>query len=187
MLSTRYPENPAVRIIAHEQRAIPKADIPVLQLSIHAGEEIDYHKLSQRLAPLRENGVLILGSGNVVHNLRHIDWKLKEKAFDWGEDFDAYVKEIMTTQPKDLQNVANHPAYSMAVPTPEHFLPLAYLAGLCVAAGRPAEMLVEGGTMGSVTMTSYTLGCDMLAHPAFDEAAASIPNPHEIPPEHTNI
>jgi 4,5-DOPA dioxygenase extradiol len=115
-------------------------------------------ELGARLAPLRERGVLILGSGNVVHNLGRIDFRRPEAAFDWGERFDAEVRSIMTGAPGDLPRVTKHPDYALSVPTNEHFLPLAYLAGLCVAASRPAHPFAQGCTMGSISMTSYALG-----------------------------
>lgn len=172
-------------VLAH---MFPAADIPVVQLSIHAGEDLAYHvDLGERLAPLRERGIFIVGSGNVVHNLRRIDWHSPDRAFDWAEDVDLEVKRIMTAQPDKLASVANHPAYRLAVPTPEHFLPLAYLAGLSRAAGRGADVLVEGGAMGSLTMTSYVLGCKPTAGmPAAGAGAAPLPDPADVPPEDTN-
>ncbi len=173
-------------VLAH---IFPEANIPVVQLSVHAGEELDYHlDLGARLAPLRERGVFIIGSGNVVHNLRQIDWRSPNTAYDWAQAFDRKVKDIMTTSPTELVAVTSESAYSLAVPTPEHFLPLAYLAGLAGAAGQNAEVLVEGGTMGSLTMTSFTLGCQLSkADGSAAGPAASIPSPAIVPPESTNI
>jgi len=172
-------------VLAH---VFPKADIPVVQLSVHAGEEIGYHfELGKRLAPLRERGIFILGSGNVVHNLRKIDWHRPDMAFDWANDFDAEVQRAMTTDPESLLKIASHRAYSMAVPTPEHFLPLVYLAGLSTAAGQASQVVVGGGTVGSLTMTSFILGCGGMTKPQAKEAAAAMPDPADIPPEHTNI
>ena len=142
-------------VLAH---VFPQADVPVVQLAIHAGRDLQYHlELGTRLAPLRERGIFILASGNVVHNLRRVAWDRPEAAFDWANEFDAAAKEIMTSDPMMLPRLLQHPAYALAVPTPEHFLPLAYLAGLCGAARQPARVLVEGGTLGALTMTSYTL------------------------------
>lgn len=110
------------------------------------------------LAPLRERGVFILGSGNVVHNLRRIDWSYGDRGFDWSERFDAHVRAVMTSDPAALASVEQHPDYRLAVPTAEHFLPLAYLAGLCTATGETARPFAEGRTLGSLSMTSYLLG-----------------------------
>ena len=171
-------------VLAH---VFPKADIPVVQLSIHGGQDIDYHlALGAALAPLRERGVLILGSGNVVHNLRRIDFRRPDLAFDWGERFDAEVKGIMTSSPARLAGVAAHPDYAPSVPTPEHFLPLAYLAGLCDAANQPATPFAEGCTMGSISMTSYVLGGAAPRARDDKEGAAPLPDPRVVPPDDTN-
>ena len=171
-------------VLAH---VFPRADLPVLQLSIHAGAPFEYHmELAAKLAPLRERGVFIVGSGNVVHNLRRIDWSHGDRGFDWAERFDAHVREVMTTRPAALADVRRHPDYALAVPTPEHFLPLAYLAGLCVAAGEAAQPFAEGCTLGSLSMTSYVLGA---APPGPRAAAAGEANtmPARTPPEQANI
>ena len=138
--------------------AFPKADIPVIQLSINALKPFDYHlELGARLAPLRERGILIAGSGNVVHNLRRMDRARPDAAFDWSKRFDEAVKEVMTSSPADLARMQAHQDYELAAPTPDHFIPLLYLAGLASAARRPTATLVEGYAMGSLSMTSYTL------------------------------
>lgn len=140
--------------------AFPKADIPVLQLSINAQQSFDYHlELGARLAPLREQGVLIVCSGNVVHNLRHIDRQQPDAAFDWNRRFDAATRDVMTQNPTQLADLQSHPDYKLAVPTDEHFIPLLYLAGLAKAAGETAQVLIEGYSMASLSMTSYTVGC----------------------------
>jgi 4,5-DOPA dioxygenase extradiol len=173
-------------VLAH---VFPKADVPVVQLSIHAGEELQYHlDLGAKLAALRERGIFMLGSGNVVHNLRRAAWDREDELFDWGQEFDAAVQETMTTDPPALARSEQHPAYDLAVPTPEHFLPLAYLAGLCGAAREPAQVLCEGGTLGSITMTSYVLGCRSLPKPlAADAAAGALAEQADVPPEHSNL
>lgn len=170
-------------VLAH---VFPAADIPVLQLSIHAAAPLAYHlELGARLAPLRERGIFIIGSGNVVHNLRRVDWAYGDRGFDWNERFDAQVRTIMTSDPAALAAVESHPDYPLAVPTAEHFLPLAYLAGLCTAAGEAAQPFAEGCALGSLSMTSYLLGMQPPAMRTGEEAAQSLPE--RVPAEQTNI
>ena len=139
--------------------AFPNADIPVVQLSIDATKSFEYHvDLGAKLAPLRERGVLIVGSGNVVHNLRRIDPSLPDAAFDWNQRFDDAATEILTNAPADVSKLENHPDFLRAAPTPDHFIPLLYLAGLAAAAGETADVLVDGYAFGSLSMTSYTVG-----------------------------
>jgi 4,5-DOPA dioxygenase extradiol len=138
--------------------AFPKAEMPVLQLSINETKAPEYHlELGERLAPLRERGVLVIGSGNIVHNLRTIDWKREDHGFDWAHRFDEAARETMTTRPDNVLELAQHPDYGRSAPTPDHFYPLLYLAGLASAAKRLPKVLVEGYTYGSVSMTSFTL------------------------------
>ena len=134
----------------------PKADVPVIQLSIDASKSFEEHiQLGAALAPLREQGVLILGSGNVVHNLGKLEWNKPDSGASWAHSFDDAVKEIMTTHPTNLPSVVNHEAYQLAVPTPEHFIPLLYIAGLAHAASKTATATLRGYAMGSLSMTSY--------------------------------
>jgi len=164
--------------------AFPDADIPVVQLSINATKPFaDHFELGAELAPLRERGVLIVGSGNIVHNLRRIDWSRPDDAFDWTRRFDDEVAEIMTSSPSELVGVGAHPDFDLAVPTPDHFLPAMYIAGLAAAAGETAHVLVDGYAMGSLSMVSYTLGCDDV-EPEGEGGAPPLP---DVPPEETNI
>lgn len=170
-------------VLAH---MYPAADIPVLQLSIHAGAPLAYHlELGARLAPLRERGVLVIGSGNVVHNLRRVNGSYGDRGFDWSERFDAHVKAIMTSNPAALSKVEVHADYALAVPTPEHFLPLAYLAGLCTEAGDAAQAFTVGCTLGSLSMSSYLLGMRPPMTPDGNDDTQSLPT--RVPPEQTNI
>ncbi len=172
-------------VLAH---MFPTADIPVLQLSLHAEEGAGYHvELGRCLAPLRERGILVLGSGNVVHNLRRMDRSLGDHAFDWATRFDDEVRRIMTTQPRDLPSVVEHPDFRLAVPTAEHFIPLLYLAGMCDAAGVPATAFAEGGAMGSLTMTSYGLGLPHAPEERGGGTGATLPDPAVVPPAQTNL
>ena len=136
----------------------PEANVPVLQLSINAELPFDYHfDLGTQLHQLREEGVFILASGNIVHNLRLIDWRSPGKGTDWAHRFDDATREIMTSDASRLGVTQSHGDYRMAVPTPDHFLPLAYLAGLASAAGAPTPTIIDGYEMGSLSMTSYEL------------------------------
>jgi 4,5-DOPA dioxygenase extradiol len=168
-------------VLAH---MYPQADIPVVQLSINALKPLDYHvDLGRRLAPLRDKGVLILGSGNVVHNLRRVQWNTPDAAFDWAERFDDAVVWQLATEPGAILDVTKHPDFALAVPTPDHFIPLLYIAGLAAEAGEPLEPLVRGYAMGSLSMTCYGVGTD--ARCKDGEGAAGVPE--GVPAEQTNI
>jgi 4,5-DOPA dioxygenase extradiol len=138
----------------------PAADIPVVQLSVDASKPLGYHMdLAARLAPLRGDGVLIVASGNVVHNLTMLEPSRPDGAFDWAGRFNTEVQRILTAgSPDDLRHLDGNPDYELAVPTPDHFLPLLYLGGLAQAAAEPAQVLIDGYAYGSLSMTSYTLG-----------------------------
>jgi len=136
----------------------PDADVPVVQLSVHAEKALDFHlDLGAALDPLRDEGVLIFCSGNVVHNLGMIDWGLPNKGSDWAIRFDDAARAVMTTDPGSLPSLLALPDFRAAVPTPEHFLPLAYLAGAARAEGSVARTFLEGCDMGSLSMTSYVV------------------------------
>ncbi len=143
-------------LLAH---MFPKADIPVLQLSIDARRPVDWHlELGGKLAPLRERGVLIVASGNVVHDLRALDWSRPEYGFDWARRFDEAAREVVVARPGEAAALASHADYARAAPTPDHFLPLLYFAGLAAADGGHPHVLVEGCAFGSISMTCYGLG-----------------------------
>ncbi len=139
--------------------AFPDATIPVVELSINAEKPLsDHFALGVRLAELRHRGVLIVGSGNIVHNLQAVDWQLSDAGFDWATRFDNDVAEILTSDPSSILRVCKHRDFAAAAPTPDHFIPMLYLAGLASAAGTTADVLVDGYTNGSLSMTSYTIG-----------------------------
>ena len=111
--------------------------MPVVQLSINALRPLDYHlELARRLAPLRDRGVMIVGSGNIVHNLRRLQWNQPDLAYRLGQRFDDAVAEQLARAPGDILKVAEHADYKLAVPTPDHFIPMLYLAGLAAAEAR---------------------------------------------------
>ena len=171
-------------VLAH---MFPGADVPVVQLSINALQPLDYHlDLGARLAPLREQGVLIVGSGNVVHNLRRIDWSQPSGGADWNLRFDDAAVHLMRDSPSDILRLAEHTDFDLAVPTPDHFIPLLYIAALAATADDTPDVLVDGPAYGSISMTSYTLAADC-PDPAGDGAAAQLPEEAVAPPEQANI
>lgn len=110
----------------------PEANIPVMQLSIYMGQPPEYHmKLGQELAKLREQGILIVGSGNIVHNLRRIEWKPDAKPHDWAVEFDEWSKEkILKRDFKAMQNdFLKSEAGRLSVPSMDHYYPLLYILG----------------------------------------------------------
>ena len=167
-------------VLAH---IYPEADIPVVQLSINALKPLDYHvELGRRLARLRDNGILVLGSGNVVHNLRRIQRDMPDSAFDWAERFDDSARDQLRSNPAEVLNLVDHPDYELAVPTPDHFIPLLYIAGIAAESGEHMEPFLKGYSMGSLSMTCYSVGADL--HCVETEGSAEIPE--GIPPEKTN-
>jgi len=165
----------------------PAADIPVIQLSINAVQPLDYHvELGAALAPLRDSGVLIVGSGNVVHNLGRIDPSKPEVGFEWARRFDDAARELMTGAPADIGRLGQHDDVELAVPTPDHFVPLLYIAGLAAASGETAEVLVDGLAMGSLSMISYTVGSGQVpSNGQFGHVSAPVLPP--VPAEETNM
>jgi 4,5-DOPA dioxygenase extradiol len=146
------------------RHAFPDADVPVVQLSINQFQPYDYHfALGARLAPLRRSGVLIVTSGNVVHNLAAMDPRLGEEGFDWARRFDEAARDRIAGDPAEVGSLTAHPDFDAAVPTPDHYIPYLYLAGL--AAESPADevgVLTDGCVAGSLSMSAYTLGLSAL-------------------------
>jgi 4,5-DOPA dioxygenase extradiol len=174
------------------RHAFPDADIPVVQLSINQFKDFGYHLgLGARLAPLRDRGVLIVASGNIVHNLAGISFEMASTGFDWAQRFDADARERMLTDPSGIARLDAHRDFASAVPTPDHFIPLLYLAGLAATAADGAappdgttRVLVDGCAYGSLSMTAYTLGLDVPAAAGTGPAAQA---PEGIPADGTNL
>ena len=167
--------------------AFPAADIPVVQLSLDARKPLDWHlRLGAKLAALRARGVLVVGSGNVVHNLRAIDWRQPDAGFDWARRFDEDARALMRERPDDIASLAGHRDYRMAVPTDEHFLPLLYLAGLAAEAGTATDVLVDGYALGSLSMTAFTLGMPPV-QPMPGAGAGAAPLATDLPAEAANV
>jgi 4,5-DOPA dioxygenase extradiol len=165
----------------------PDADVPVVQLSINALQPLEDHlDIGRRLAPLRDERILVVASGNVVHNLRRIDWHDPEGAADWARRFDEAANEQLREAPEDILRLVEHPDFDLAVPTPDHFIPILHLAGLAAAAGTAPDVLIQGYALGSLSMTCHALGCELLAAPdagAGPGAATS----SVAPPDQTNM
>ena len=141
------------------RHAFPYADVPVVQLAINYQEPLDAHfRLAAALAPLAGRGVVLAGSGNIVHNLGILDTTMQDEGADWAHRFNEAAIEILTTDPPRIVELVRHPDYDLAVPTPDHFLPAVYFAGFAAALGTTAEVLVDGYQYGSLSMTSLLAG-----------------------------
>jgi aromatic ring-opening dioxygenase catalytic subunit (LigB family) len=126
----------------------PQADIPVVQLSIDETQTPSFHhQIGERLALLREEGVLILGSGNIVHNLHAYAWgRHAPEPFDWAISFETRVRQLLLAG--DYKPLVNYEHQlgseaELAVPTPDHYLPLLYVAGTRISS-EPVAFPVEG-------------------------------------------
>ncbi len=171
-------------VLAH---VFPAADVPVVQLSLNSVQPLSYHfELAQQLAPLCQRGVLIMASGNVVHNLRGIDWNQPEGGFAWARRFDEAARSLMVEAPGDILKLREHADFASAVPTPDHFIPLLYVAGLAAAGGATPEVVVPGYAYGSLSMTCYTVQIPRAAVSG-DTAATAVLGPGIVPPDQTNI
>jgi 4,5-DOPA dioxygenase extradiol len=139
----------------------PKADIPVFQLSMDYSQGPEYHfSLAQALRRLREKGVLIMGSGNIVHNLGNLDWhNIDAKPFDWALEFDSIVKTQLDKG--DFQSLVNYRQFGktavMSVPSTDHYLPMLYVLGLADK-GEQLTYLFEGMQYGSISMRCFRIG-----------------------------
>ncbi|MEO6461744.1 MAG: 4,5-DOPA dioxygenase extradiol [Candidatus Eisenbacteria bacterium] len=140
---------------------LPAADVPVIQVSLDETQPPSFHfALGRRLRPLRDEGVLVLGSGNLVHNLHAYAWgRHPVEPFDWAVRFESFARErILADDPVSLVEYETQGADAvLAVPTPEHYLPLLAALGARHAA-EPATFPVEGIDGGSISMLSVRLG-----------------------------
>ena len=140
----------------------PEADIPVIQLSLDHYQPAQYHyDLATELSSLREKGVLIIGSGNMVHNLGMVNWeKIDEPGygFDWAIEANDKMKKFILAN--DYQSLIDYKlqdkAFNMAIPTPEHFLPLLYVLAL-KEENEKVSLFNDRAVGGSLTMTSLKI------------------------------
>ena len=137
----------------------PNANIPIVQLSIDKTKPFEYHyELGQQISFLREQGVLIMGSGNIVHNLKKISWQEDAPIHGWALEFDQWVKK--RAQERDFESLvkkaANTKAGQLSIPTPEHYLPLLYVLG---AGGKDGDLIfdIEEIQNASIAMRSFRL------------------------------
>jgi 4,5-DOPA dioxygenase extradiol len=139
----------------------PKADVPVVQLSIDETQPPSFHyEIGRRLAPLRDEGVLIAGSGNLVHNLHAYAWgRHVVEPFDWAVRFEQNVREMLRAGDHkplvDYENLGRDALLS--VPTPDHYLPLLYVLG-ARQEDEPVSFPVEGVDGGSISMLTVQAG-----------------------------
>lgn len=138
----------------------PAADVPVVQLSIDPGREPREHfELGLALRPLREEGVLVVGSGNVVHNLGRLDWGGTRPPHPWALEFDAWVKAKLLARDAEalLADPARMPGGAESVPTPDHWLPLAAVLG-AASGSDPVSFPYEGFEHASLSMRCVRWG-----------------------------
>lgn len=138
----------------------PKADVPVLQASLPSLEPKELLALGQSLAPLRDEGVLIIGSGFITHNLRAVDWDDKFPTPQWAAEFDQWTAEALLKKDVDvlLQYREKGPGVRMALPTHEHFVPLIVALGAALEDPKPPTFPIEGFWLGSLTRRSVQFG-----------------------------
>lgn len=141
----------------------PEANIPVIQMSINYNKGPNYHfELGQQIKSLREKGILIIGSGNMVHNLRMVDWKSINTAgsgYDWAIEADETMKKlILDGDHTPLINFRSQGRiFDLAIPTPEHYLPLLYTLGL-KDSDESVSLFNDNTLGGSLSMTSVKIG-----------------------------
>jgi 4,5-DOPA dioxygenase extradiol len=139
----------------------PDADVPVVQLSIDETKPAGWHyELAQKLAPLRDEDILVIGSGNLVHNLHTYAWgKQDAEPFDWALRFEETARELVTAG--DHRPLVNYESLGkdamLSAPTPDHYLPLIYVLAMRQA-GDDVSFPVEGFDGGSVSMTTVFIG-----------------------------
>jgi 4,5-DOPA dioxygenase extradiol len=138
----------------------PQANIPVIQMSLDYTQKPQFHyDLAKELVKLRDKGILIIGSGNMVHNLGILDWNKPDQGFDWAIEANLKFKKLIADN--DHQQLINYKnlgrEVELAVPTPEHYLPLLYALAL-KGASEKVSFFNDKSLMGSLSMTSVMIG-----------------------------
>lgn len=137
----------------------PSADVPIVQMSLDSSQPPSYHyALAKELNSLRRKGVLIVGSGNMVHNLRILDWGKPNEGYDWAQEANEKMKKHI--QDGDHFSLVNYnsggKAMQLSVPTPEHYLPLLYILAL-KENDENVQVFNDKTIMGSISMTSISI------------------------------
>ncbi len=143
-------------------RMYPEADIPLVQLSVDSTRSAEWHfEAGRKLAALRDEGILLVASGNVVHNLRKLQWQGAAPVYPGADGFNQYVRDNLRSDAAagdhPLVNYQQHPGAALSHPTAEHYLPLLYILG-ARAAGEAVSVPVEGMEMGAISMLSAQVG-----------------------------
>ena len=139
----------------------PAADVPVLQLSLpYAWSPRQLFDLGRQLAPLRQEGVLVLGSGGMVHNLGRIEWGENTRPAAWATDFEGFVRERLEARAFDdiVAFRDKAPAVRLAHPTDDHFLPLLVAMGAAAAGTGPITFPIAGFEYGSLSRLAVQFG-----------------------------
>lgn len=138
----------------------PAAEVPVVQLSMDISKPAEHHfRIGQQLAQLREEGVFIIGSGNIVHNLGRIDRNPNANPYAWAVEFDSWIKDRLMQ--KDFMSIvndyANTEAGKLSVPTPEHYLPFLYVLG-AGGENEPLRFEYEAMQNAAISMRTFSIG-----------------------------
>ena len=140
-------------------RMYPQADIPVYQMSVDADIDVrTQFEIGREIGRLRSKGVMIMGSGNVVHNLSRVDWEM-EGGYPWAQEFDSYIRRNI--EQRNFMDVINYkkagPSSELAIFSPDHFAPLLYVLG---ASEDDNQLTVfnDSCTLGGLSMTGYLFG-----------------------------
>lgn len=152
---TRGLDHGAWSVLRH---LFPEADVPVFQVSLDATLGMEGHwEAGRRLTALRREGILLLGSGNITHNLGDLSWEDDAPIFAWAESFDGAVRDALRQGDSAvLTHPSRLPHYRRAVPTPDHYLPLLWMLG--AAEGEKPSFIYEGFQNGSLSMRSVRWG-----------------------------
>ena len=138
----------------------PRADIPVFEMSLNVNATEEYHyALGWKLSFLRERGVLVIGSGNIVHNLAVMKYEMEADPYDWAREFDLYVRDCLLKKDHDglIHYESAGPSARLSVPTTDHYLPLLYIAAM-QDKEETVNFTYEGIQHGSVSMRCLKIG-----------------------------